>query len=984
MSTTVTRSSLIGLSGSFTWVSTITALTQTELLSFAGGPVHDGEAVNLTCNHDDTLGVARPGGLRVSSAGVSVSSAAPELGGDARLAVDYRGGHLQIIAAAGSGKTEVVSQRVVSLLEDGVEPSAIVAFTFTERAAASLKTRIEQRAADRIGAEVLDRFNEMFVGTIHSYCFRILQQYVPRYENYDVLDDHRLTAFLTRYDRPIGIRPHVSDGLFKGIGIFGSNVQVIENELIEAKRLKEPFRRVYERYLEILEDHRFLTYGQQIARAVEELRKHHVFQAVHGPLEHLIVDEYQDVNPAQEELIRLLATDPVHLCVVGDDDQSIYQWRGSDVSNIVSFDARYRKVKRFNITKNRRSRPAIVKHANGFGTSIQGRLPKAMGNHRPASGGNEVVCWQADTEQEQARIIAESVRRFHDELGYAYRDIAILCRGRVSFPDILTALQDQHVPVQPGGRTLLFSTPEADLFGRTMCWLVGHKWRSGQFNWGGEDEVDLGDLLARYRALYGLDDRRARRVRQRLLAWKDSVTDASGPANLVRDFYALLNDLGVDEWDLSDPWLVNRLGTLARCSQVLVDYESTKRRSHPDPDDPAKMRGGQDRGEWYYKMLAIYIVNWARGAYEGFEGEENVDLDAVDLTTIHQSKGLEWTIVFVPSLTSRRFPSSMTGTRGDWRVPEKLFSTSRYEGSENDERRLFYVAMTRARDYLSLSTFARIQKAQSPSPFLTAVSGGSLPLLNALPDPPPPENVHNEEPVVELTFSDLAAYAECGLAYRLRRLLGFQPPLVAELGFGKAVHHVMRHVAEFVQAKGHVPDEAELTAILEQEFYLPAANWAGYREMREDARTLVSSYLTNYPHELHKVWEVERPFELHLGEATISGRADVIIDRSDGAADRLEIVDYKTAAQEDGAFDFQLQVYTDAGRREGLAVEGAYVHELKTGVRKPVDVTPPAIAQAEGRVRGLVADLRGRRFDPRPGTRCRRCDVRLLCRHRAD
>lgn len=905
------------------------------------------------------------------------------LKGDAAAAVNYRGGHLQIIAAAGSGKTEVVAQRVASLLREGADPTSIVAFTFTERAAASLKARIERRATERIGEDVLDRFNGMFVGTIHAYCFRILQQYVPRYENYDVLDDHRLTAFLTRYDKVIGIRPHVSSKLFKGIEIFGKNVQAIENELILASALIEPFRGVYERYLAILEEHRFVTYGQQIAHALEELGRPEVFKAVRGRLRHLIVDEYQDINPAQETLIRLLAREPVHLCVVGDDDQSIYQWRGSDVSNIVSFGARYEKVKRFNITENRRSRPTIITHANQFGSSIQGRLPKTMGNHRPASDAEEVVCWQAETEQDQARTIAESARRFHDNMGYAYRDIAILCRGRVSFAAVLTALQDERVPVQPGGRTLLFSTPEADLFGRTMCWLVGHKWRAGQFNWGGEEDVDLGDLLARYRVLYDLDDRRARRVRQRLLAWKESVTDDSGPANLIRDFYALLSDLGVDEWDISDPWLVNRLGTLARCSQVLVDYESTKRRSHPDANEPGMMRGGQDRGEWYYKMLAIYIVNWARGAYEGFEGEENVDLDAVDLTTVHQAKGLEWPIVFVPSLTRRRFPSSRTGQQGDWRVPEKLFSTSRYEGSENDERRLFYVAMTRARDYLSISTFARIRNAQSPSPFLTDVSGGNLTFLTTLPDPPPPEATYEDEPTVELSFSDLAAYAECGLAYRLRRLLGFQPPLVAELGFGKAVHHVMRHLADFVQAKGRVPNEDERTTILEEEFYLPAANWAGYREMREDAKTLVSEYLTKHPDELKKVWAVERPFELHLGEATISGRADVIIDRSDGTTERLEIVDYKTAAKEDGSFDFQLQVYTDAGRREGLLVEGAYVHELKAGERKPVDVTPGSIGRAEERARDLVADLRRRRFDPNPGTRCRRCDVRPLCRHRA-
>src|SRR5207249_2504921 len=128
------------------------------------------------------------------------------------------------------------------------------------------------------------------------------------------------------------------------------------------------------------------------------------------------------------------------------------------------------------ITRNRRSRPTIITQANGFGGTIQGRLPKTMRTHRPASGAAEVVSWQAETERDQATILAESVRRFHDDLGYAYRDIAVLCRGRVSFEAILTALEEQHVPVQPGGRTLLFSTSEADLFGRTMCWLVGHKW----------------------------------------------------------------------------------------------------------------------------------------------------------------------------------------------------------------------------------------------------------------------------------------------------------------------------------------------------------------------------------------------------------------------------------------------------------------------------------------------------------------------------
>src|SRR5215213_3561427 len=122
----------------------------------------------------------------------------PILEGDAAAAVAHRGSHVQIIASAGSGKTEVVAQRVAALLAEGEPAISIVAFTFTERAAASLKERISARVAERLGPQALDQLGGLYVGTIHAYCFRLLQTYVPRYGTYDVLDDHQLTAFLAR------------------------------------------------------------------------------------------------------------------------------------------------------------------------------------------------------------------------------------------------------------------------------------------------------------------------------------------------------------------------------------------------------------------------------------------------------------------------------------------------------------------------------------------------------------------------------------------------------------------------------------------------------------------------------------------------------------------------------------------------------------------------------------------------------------------
>src|SRR5205814_4328605 len=136
--------------------------------------------------------------------------------------------------------------------------------------------------------------------------------------------------------------------------------------LLDPDVMPEPFRSVVAAYYATLDRYRLLTYGQQIVRAIGELERAEVAAAVHADLRHLIVDEYQDINPAQERLIELLTGPAVELCVVGDDDQAIYQWRGSDVSNIVTFVDRYPSVATFEITTNRRSRPQVIDVANRF------------------------------------------------------------------------------------------------------------------------------------------------------------------------------------------------------------------------------------------------------------------------------------------------------------------------------------------------------------------------------------------------------------------------------------------------------------------------------------------------------------------------------------------------------------------------------------------------------------------------------------------
>jgi DNA helicase-2/ATP-dependent DNA helicase PcrA len=902
---------------------------------------------------------------------------APVLSGDARAAVCHRGSHLQIIASAGSGKTEVVAQRFAELMAHGADPAGIIAFTFTERAAQELKARISARVEERLGPQALDRLGTAFVGTIHAYCFRLLQQYVPRYETFDVLDDQRLTAFLCREEPALGLKG-LTGKLFASIRSFLANLEVVENELIPLTELDEPLRSMAEKFYELLEQFRLLTYGQLISRAVAELERPTVKNAVHAALRHLIVDEYQDVNPAQERLIRLLTDPKAELCVVGDDDQAIYQWRGSDVRNIVEFANRYPAVRTFTITENRRSRPGIVEAAAAFARSIEGRLDKEMrAVHDPAPV--EVVTWAAETEAEECDRIAETIQRLH-AAGLPYRDIAVLVRGRVAYPALLEAFDAHGVPVQPAGRTGLFARSEAQLFGKTYAWLVDHSWSPDPYTWGEVPAAE--EVFAEYDNLYHLDLGRSQAVRERLAVLKASVARDERPVNLVSDFYELLADLGAGAWDPDDPMMSSRLGTLARCSSILADYESVRRRSRPDPDQPGAQIGGQDRGAWYYGNLAIYIANYAKGAYEDFDGEPDVLVDAVDLTTIHKAKGLEWRAVFVPSLTKSRFPSSKTGRPRDWLVPRRLFSPARYEGSDPDERRLFYVAMTRARDWLSLSRHERITKNRvAASPYHLEVTGH----VAALPLPlPPVERIVNEQAAepLTLTFSELAAYRACGFAYRLRSLIGFQPFLAPELGYGKAVHHVLRAIAEYTLRHGQPPDFQQVWRMLDEGFFLPAASKPAHRQLKEAAWRLLRSYLTQYDDDLRRVWETERPFELHLPTAIITGRADVILDKEGGEVRSLAIVDYKTSTDPDADEDYALQlaVYTDAGRREGLNVRAAYVHDLKASDRERIDVSPEAVVASEQVVQHTIRSLRARDFRARPGRPCARCDVHSLCR----
>ena len=906
------------------------------------------------------------------------TSTIPALEGPAADAVAHRGGHIQIIAAAGSGKTEVVSQRVAALLADGETPESIVAFTFTEKAAVELKERIRQRVEARV-PDAADTLGKLFVGTIHAYCLRLLQTPVTRYVAYTPLDQNQLFSLMYREANRLGLKEFSRDGtkVFDGIKAFLKGVDVVENELLPSTSLPEGnFRETLEKYYATLDRYQFMSFGMQIARAVEALGVPEVHAAVTADLRHLIVDEYQDVNPAQEELIRLLAT-PVgqaQLVVVGDDDQAIYQWRGSDVGGIVGFVDRYPDVTEYRLLKNRRSRPASVQLSNRFASTSTGRLDKEMGPHREAIADSASIALGLETEEREAQRIALLIEQFHAR-GIPYRDMAILVRGKVAYPELLKALDALRIPVQPGGRARLFDRPEAALFGETYAWFAGVDWKDGLYG-ATRRPGDFTNSQSGYQAVFDLTDAEIKAVVDHLYSWRAATEKEDFNVSLVGDFYKLLDLLKIAEWDVTDEGVRARLGTIAKFTQVLADYELTRRRSRRDPDNPGSQVGGDVGGVWFYRNLAILMLNYATGEYGDFEGEDDFDGDGVALGTIHGAKGLEWPIVFLPSLVQRRFPSSKSGQVQDWPIPRELFAAARYEGGDADERRLFYVAVTRARDWVSLSSFKRIKNAVNPSPYLTEVAGYGI--GGMLPSDVDSKSI--EVPDLALTYSELASYIECPAAYLLRSRLGFMPPIAAELGYGNAVHHFMRVIAERAKSTGKLPSPREINEMLNTEFYLPFANKAAHAEMRENARKLVFDYVSSNHADLLRTWATEYPFELYLDGVVVRGRADVIYDvGADGEPENLVLVDYKTASGIGNPL--QLQVYTEAGRREGLAIQGAYIQDMSDQSRIDVDVSSAALTGAQADVVTAAIALRSGDYSANPSKPlCSRCDVRLICK----
>jgi DNA helicase-2/ATP-dependent DNA helicase PcrA len=907
-------------------------------------------------------------------------------------AINHVDGNLQLIACAGSGKTEVLANRVARLLDPGASPANlprhIAAFTFTEKAAGELKERIGRRVEQHWGPLV--GMAELYVGTIHGFCLDLLQTEVPELLKFGVLNEVQQTLLIDRNSRSSGLTQTTTlDGTklkrYVDTSRYLQCLSILREAEVDAAALDGTSMAAgLDAYRALLNDKRYFDYTAILEQAVLRLEQDAaVRERIGGRLRHVIVDEYQDVNPIQERLVRALHELGARICVVGDDDQTIYQWRGSDVHQIVSFADRYPKVERVTLAENFRSSEAIVSVAREFIGKNQVRLQKAMESTGAQPFESSDVCaLPFDDDEEEAAWLVKTIAELRglafcdadgSSRGLAYSDMAILLRSvKNNGPTITDALRAADIPFVISGMNKLFESPEAEAARQLFYFIADY-----------EQGYDAATLSEHWlRAELGVDASKLELAIAEVKAVRDLFIQHPDQQrwsdyNIQRTFMRFLELIelreetvprGRDGSERGEVVLYN----LGRFSQLISDFETIHFHS-----EPAKK----------YETFSKFLEHQVEDAYpEGGQDVAFANPDAVRIMTIHQAKGMQWPVVFLPALLKNRFPQPRMGGRQPHHIipAGAVSSYERYRGDIEDERRLFYVALTRAQKFLFLTwgpIAGKNNRYQKPSEFWEDVLASKYikrrrPSFTERPRLPaqPKTSVAN----VTLSFSDLKYFLLCPYQFKLRMLYGFNPPLDEALGYGKSLHDALAEVHARAVA-GDVAKPSEAPRLVDTHLHVPFAYPALRDELREAAVKTVADYLE--ANALNDVEFSEKAIEIDLGNGVrVNGRIDLVRRIATGDT---TIVDLKSTrrAQAEELTEAQLHIYA-LGYREltGRDADFVEIYNLDEGKRVPRSVDEELIEDVRGDVQRAAKSLRVNSFDPQPErAKCSKCDYLAFC-----
>ena len=868
-----------------------------------------------------------------------------------RDAVTFGEGPLLIVAGVGTGKTTVITRRIAWLIaEKKALPADILALTFTEKAAAEMEERVD--------ILVPYGYIEAQIGTFHAFCDRVLRENAvllglsPDYrilteaEQAIFLKEHlfdlplqryrplgnpirHLRALLTLFSRakdedvtPAEYRVH-ADRL--AAETEGADAETDQGRLlIEEAAMQDELAEAYAAYQHRLAENGFVDFGDLITLTLRLFREHPaVLARFRERFAYILVDEFQDTNYAQFALLKLLASRR-NLTVCGDDDQSIYKFRGAAISNILGFQEAYPDAELIVLERNYRSTQAIldsayrlIQHNNPdrleVRSGINKRLLAAAGRGRPPQQ------LHFETLDEECDFIAESIARRRADEDRRLGDFAVLVRSNAQAEPFLRALSLLQIPWRFSGSRGLYDQDEIRSAIAFLRVLADPRDTMSLHHVAGSPPYDVpAEALA---AATGHARRQNKSLLQvlRIASKRPDFLDISdeGRERIAR----LLSDLDVmlplstqqRTGDLLYRYLSTQTGTIERLSN------STSPRDAQRVQNLAKLFSiverfsrvtRYDRVAWFVDYLDALIEAGDNPAV----GDAQWDADAVNVLTIHQAKGLEYPIVFLVGLVSGRFPSSHR--RDPIPLPDELVKdlVSSSDFHRQEERRLFYVGMTRtkedvyltsAQDYggrrprkpslfvseaLDLDASQLVPQRRSPLSRLTRHAGPELPGSSSTDEL---TLFPRGEEILQLSHRKIDDYLTCPLKYRNIHVLQVPIRQHHTVIYGNAIHQAIR-LFHLNRIAGRETPLADLHEIFRKHWQAEGFLTPEHEELRlqEGLRALEAFYRFE-AEEPSAPTHVERRFSVILNGIRLVG----IFDRIDvpGDAGGGTVIDYKTS-----------------------------------------------------------------------------------------
>ena len=814
-----------------------------------------------------------------------------------KQAIDTLDQNLQIIACAGSGKTQVISQRVVNILksQEDITPGNIVAFTYTEKAAAELKYRILKLCKEQLGE--VKGLAEMYVGTIHSWCLKVLQAHIFDFQKFSILDEIKLRLFVDRHYKKIGM-VELEMQRYKDTLHFISLMTIIrESDIEDGTDIPLEIQSALKKYEKCLTDYCYFDFTMIMTQALAHLKNNTDFrQNLQSTIKYLIVDEYQDVNPVQEKLIYEIYQFGANICTVGDDDQTIYQWRGSDIENILLFSRKYQNVKSIRLEDNFRSSKGIIQTSVNVIRNNGLRLPKSMNasGHQQYERG-DLLFHEFSNVEEESQYIASTIRNlrghfFQDKMngaprGLDYSDFAILLRKWKKANPIIEALKKADIPFIVAGVNNLFDQPEVQA-ARAIFLYLGK-------------QIDTDTLKEFWLDLSPKIDKKQLELAIRFLN-KKSPQNLSfyDTFNLQDIFKKFLHEGGIREACFEDRQQNETAGNshqeivfynLGMFSQVIDDFETIHFMNRP------KNKITNFLNFLKYSADDYYPEGWLHNTYK--------TPNAVQIMTIHQSKGLEFPAVFIPGMNRNYLPSSKRGGKSVWHFLDKslIKGQKRYEGSVEDERRLLYVAMTRSQKFLFISRAPDGRLQQKESAFCAEIRNSDFIFSSSTRNFSEREKLtpacKPETDTIELNFTVLKTFFECPYCFKFLCMYGFKPPLDSRMGYGLSIHNVLMEIHRKA-LDGQDIDLDSIPDLLQRHFHLPHALDSVIEDMRKKAGRCVDVYYKQNQADFNDILFSEKDIQLDLGDGIlVNGRMDLIKKKQLDGTYQTTIIDFKSATE---------------------------------------------------------------------------------------